>query len=183
MIQLGAIANYWYKGYRENFTSEYPIEPILRAIKELPGGKCLEIGCGDGYWTTELLVPKFKEVIAVDVIEEPKYFKGEYHKQTECSLKQFSDASLDAVYSVGVFCHLPLKNQMEYLKEVRRVLKGKGLIVFANWHRHGSLRHKEGFVDGWYYNDTDTTKQMLTEAGFQFIDFDTNYRDTIAIIW
>jgi SAM-dependent methyltransferase len=185
MVQLGEIANYWREGYREDFASTNPINPLLSALDKLPSGRCLEIGCGDGYWTNELLVPKFKEVIAVDVIDKPKYFKGEYHKQTGCNLKQFSDKSFDVVYSFGVFCHLPLDSQKAYLKEIRRVLKGKALIMFANWERNGSLRHREDhdFVDGWYNNTLERTKEMVKDCGFEFIDFDPNYRDTIGILW
>src|SRR6185436_3749084 len=112
------IANWWPEGYREEFrTHENPIAPILKALEELPKGKCLEIGCGDGYWTTQMLVPKFSEVIAVDIIDEVMFFKGEYHKQAGFDLKQFADRSFDAVFSNGMFCHLPLDLQYEYLKE------------------------------------------------------------------
>lgn len=180
------IENYWPKGYRETFYQGYSIDSIVSALNELPdGGKCLEIGCGDGYWTNELLVPKFKEVIAIDIIDKPAYFNGEYYKQTECSLKQFRDKSFDVVYSFGVFCHLDIECQVGYLKEIRRILKGKALIVFGNWPRHDGLKHKEdfGFVDGWYYNDLDKTKDMVKDCGFEFIDFDPSYRDTIGILW
>lgn len=180
------INNYWPKGYREDFKSRNPIEPLLKALDELPnGGKCLEIGCGDGYWTNELLVPKFDKVVAVDIIDDPAFFKGEYHKLLSgCNLKQFKDKSFDCVYSYGVFCHLPIECQKEYLKEVRRVLKGKALIMFANWPRHYALQNLSGgFVDGWYYNDLHITKDMAKNSWFHFIDFDPTYRDTIGILW
>lgn len=181
----GHLANYWPEGYREEFIRNNPIGPLLNALKELPnGGRCLDIGCGDGYWTNELLVPKFKEVVAVDIIDNPVYFKGEYHRLGGCNLKPFADRSFDVVYSVGLFCHLPIQCQKEYLKEVRRVLRGKALIMFANFPRHDNLHDRgHGFTDGWYYNDLKMTEGMVKKCGFQFIDFDPEYRDTIAIMW
>ena len=176
--------NYWPQGYREAFQSGNPIEPLKAALDSLPGGGgCLEIGCGDGYWTNKLLVPKFDRVVCVDIIEKPKYFKGEYHQQTGTSLKQFREKFFNTVYSFGVFCHLSLDEQSSYLKEIRRVLKGRALIMFANWPRHYALKHMAGFVDGWHYNDLTMTKKMVENCGFQFIDFDPSYRDTIGILW
>lgn len=177
------MVNLWPQGYREDFNSGNGVEPLLKALDELPhGGKCLEIGCGDGYWTSKLLVPIFKEVVCVDIIDKPTYFKGEYHKQKDCLLSQFGDKSFDVVYSYGTFCHLSIECQKSYLKEIKRVMRGKGLIMFANWPRHHSLKFFNiDFIDDWYYNDIDITTEMLKD--FKFIDFDPTYRDTIALIW
>ena len=173
------IKDYWPNGYREPFGT-VSIDPLIKAIDTLPGGRCLEIGCGDGYWTKKLLMPKFDEVVCIDRIKKPKGLKTEYIK-TEGYYLPFDDKSFDVVYSFGVFCHLPQEGQISYLKEIKRVLKGKALISFANWKRHPSLMGKSGFIDGWYYNDLETTKEMCRD--FNFIDFDPTYRDTIAIIW
>jgi len=175
------IENYWPEGYQEDFKA-ISLDPLQEAIKMLPGGRCLEIGCGNGYWTNKLLVPKFDEVVCIDRIEKPEGLKAKYIKTDGYTLP-FEDKSFDVVYSFGVFCHLPLEGQRSYLKEIKRVLRGKALISFANWLRNDCLKHKEdfGFVDGWYYNDLEITREMCKE--FKFYDFDPNYRDTIAILW
>jgi len=175
------IKDYWPEGYEEDFKT-ISLSSLQGAINTLPGGRCLEIGCGNGYWTNKLLAPKFDEVICIDRIEKPEGLKAKYIK-TDGYYIPFEDKSFDVVYSFGVFCHFTLEDQVSYLKEIRRVLRGKALISFANWLRNDSLKHKEdfGFVDGWYYNDLETTKEMCKE--FKFIDFDPGYRDTIAILW
>lgn len=177
------IANIWPKGFEEDFHGlEY--DKLVSAIAQIDGDSVLEIGCGNGRWTSELLVPKFDKVVAVDVIDAPTYTGFEYHRVFGCTLP-FEDNSFDCVYSYGVFCHLPLKCQLSYLKEVRRVMRGKGLIMLANWGRHYNLKGIKGIdlVDGWYYNDTDMTSVMMRKAGLNWLDFDITNRDTIAIVW
>jgi ubiquinone/menaquinone biosynthesis C-methylase UbiE len=175
------MVNLWPNGYEEDFKGMGK-QSFIDAISLLHGETCLEIGCGNGKWTMEFLAPKFK-VTAIDIIDNPKYLKGvEYHKVTGCNLKGFD--YFDCVYSNGVFCHLPIECQMSYLKEVRRVLKGKGVIMLANWDRHPSLKHiKADYHDTWYYNNLEKTDKMMKEAGLNWIDFDKNHRDTIAIVW
>lgn len=175
--------NIWPGGFEEDFHG-LDYDKLVLAIGQLEGSSVLEIGCGNGRWTSELLVPKFDKVVAVDVIDAPTYKGFEYHKTSNCLLP-FADKSFDCVYSHGVFCHLPLSCQLIYLKEVNRVMKGKGLIMLANWHRHPNLKGLNGveLIDDWYYNDRSITRRMMDEAGLKWIDFDTNNRDTIAIVW
>ena len=174
--------NYWPNGYEENFNG-LDISKLKEAINQLKGETVLEIGCGNGRWTNELLVPKF-EVTAIDIIEKPAYGGFKYHKVTECNLKLFADRSFDCVYSHGVFCHLPLECQKTYLKAIRKLLTGKGLVMFANWDRHPALQgRKDDFLDGWFYNDLEITGKLLKETGFEWIDYDINNRDTLAVIW
>lgn len=173
--------NHWPKGYEEDF-KELDLHSLKNAINELRGTTCLEIGCGNGRWTKELLVPKFK-VTAVDIIEKPTYKGFEYVKLTGCDLKPFKDRSFDCVYSYGVFCHLPIECQISYLKEVKRVMINNAMIMFANWERHSSLMGRtDEFLGGWYYNDLEQTGKMLKDAGLKWIDFDPTNRDTLAII-
>lgn len=177
------IKNYWPEGYEEDF-KVLDLPMLKKAISELSGDTCLEIGCGNGRWTNELLVPKFKEVHSVDIIEKPKYEGFKYYKTTDCNLTPFNGLKFDCVYSYGVFCHLPLECQKTYLKAIRKLLTGKGLIMFANWDRHPALQgRKDEFLDGWFYNDLEITGKMLKETGFEWIDFDINNRDTLAVIW
>jgi cyclopropane fatty-acyl-phospholipid synthase-like methyltransferase len=174
--------NYWPKGYEEDFNG-LDISKLKEAINQLKGETLLEIGCGNGRWTNELLVPKF-EVTAIDIIEKPVYGGFKYHKVTECNLKLFADRSFDCVYSHGVFCHLPLECQISYLKEVKRVMRNNGLIMLANWGRHQALMNRtDEFLDGWFYNDLKQTGEMFSDVGLRWVDFDPTYRDTLAIIY
>ncbi len=174
------VVDWWPDGYEEKFDDGLRLEPLVKAIKTLPKGRLLEIGCGNGYWTNRLLVPKFEEVICIDRIERPEGLKAKYIKTDGYTLP-FEDKSFDVVYSFGVFCHFYLEDQISYLKEIKRVLTGKALISFANWKRHPELRERNGYANGWHYNDLEITKDMCKD--FNFIDFDPSYRDTLAILW
>jgi hypothetical protein len=167
---------WWPWGYQEPFET-ISISPLKEALKELGGDICIEIGCGNGYWTNKLLVPKFKQVYAVDVIDVVMPGFNYFKQDCLCGLPK-----CDAAYSFGVFCHLKLDEQAAYLKELRPLLKGKALIMFANWDRHSALANASDGDAGWYYNDLYITQKMCEDAGFSFRDFDPNYRDTIAIL-
>ena len=170
-------SNYWPKGYQETHDKK-SIDPLMAALNEIGGETCLEIGCGNGYWTDKLLVPKFKEVVAIDIIKSVSKKSFIYFKQDRLDNLGY----FDAAYSFGVFCHLTLDDQMSYLKQLRPILKGKGLITFANWDRHKTVSKSDEKCHGWYYNNLLITDRMLTESGFEWYDFDPTYRDTIAII-
>jgi cyclopropane fatty-acyl-phospholipid synthase-like methyltransferase len=178
------VVNLWPQGFEENW-SGLDKTVFERGLKLLEGDSVLEIGCGNGRWTSEFLVPRFKTVYAVDVIDKPTYGGFIYHRTQGCNLSMFDDQSVDCVYSNGVFCHLPHDCQRQYLKEIKRVMRKNGFIMLANWQRHNNLSSVTGtdYAQTWYYNDTDLTDQMMNEAGLSWIDFDKSNRDTLAYIW
>ena len=98
--------------------------------------KALEIGCGPG----RLMRPMsrhFTEIHGVDVSDEMIALAREKlrdvpnahpHATDGASLAIFPDESFDFVYSYAVFQHIPSRDVvLEYLREVRRVLKVGGL--------------------------------------------------------
>lgn len=173
---------------------------IIKKLDELAGlDTCLEIGCGDGKWTVDLLVPRFKKVIAVDVKEIPSRFKGigniNYIQLTEdhdYGLESVEDNSIDFIYSFGVMVHLSQNAQMCYLEAMQRVLKSGGVVLasFANWPRHPELskvtpvfpyKNSKSFYD-WFYNDVKDLRKMLNEVGLvDFVDLLPTARDTLAM--
>lgn len=101
--------------------------------------KALEIGCGPG----RLMRPlsrHFAEIHGVDVSDEMIALAREklrdvpnaYPQVSDGSrLTAFADNSIDFVYSYAVFQHIPSREVvLEYLREIRRVLKPGGLARF-----------------------------------------------------
>lgn len=137
---------FWPGGYQENFGSHYPylidIEMCLDKYKN-SNYIALDIGCGNGYWTLQFLIPRFKRVIALDVLDTPELFKGidtvQYEElgSSDYTCGTISEATVDFVRSFGLFCHLSNQVVDTYLKNIYRVMRpgACGLIMFANWPR------------------------------------------------
>ena len=188
-------------GYTESFEAV----GYLRLKTELPklieqnskGGTALDIGCGNGHWTKEWLVPRFDIVIALDVIQRPASMPGgfEFVEVDDCLCSQIADDSIDFVFSLGCLCHLSNKSNLAYLQSAYRVLKpgGKAILVFANWENHPGLTERIEFgkrecreapVDGslWFYNDPATVAEMAAQTGFKtFTDLIPGCRDLVAL--
>jgi cyclopropane fatty-acyl-phospholipid synthase-like methyltransferase len=189
-------------GYQQVFDEFHnyrdAIETLLdREDRGFKNKTVLEIGCGNGYWTQRFLIPRFKKVIAVDLIEMPeklKDYRGVEYKMLDkfdCSLSWLEDESIDFVWSYGVFCHFTNKAVEEYLRSISRVLKtgGSGMIMFANWDRHGGFKDRkvECGVDpepfcGWTCSNLETVKRQLNDAGLHFSSEGIeNFTSTMAV--
>jgi ubiquinone/menaquinone biosynthesis C-methylase UbiE len=99
--------------------------------------RALEIGCGPG----RLIKPlsrHFGEIHGVDVSDEMIRLARErlahiphahFHPTNGASLDRFADDSFEFVYSYAVFQHIPSHDVvLEYMREVRRVLKPGGIF-------------------------------------------------------
>jgi SAM-dependent methyltransferase len=107
----------------------------------LPGryGRALDFGCGAGR-LTRALAERFDEAVGVDIsarmIEEAGRLNGDcrgctFELNLTSDLRQFPDASFDAVYTSIVLQHLPDDRVIRsYLAEFVRVLRPGGLLAF-----------------------------------------------------
>lgn len=70
----------------------------------------------------------------------------------------FSDSSFDLIYAISVFTHLDEDLQFEWLAELSRILKPRGILiasVHGNYHRSLSRKFAE-MSDGFKYTVTET---------------------------
>ncbi len=195
------------EGYQEPFGEGYDyrdeIEVVLEAHRDA-NGRCLEIGCGNGYWTLQFLAPRFRDVLALDLLPPPPLFEGHAKIRYvqvavgDTSCAGIEDGSIDFVWSFGVFCHLSNSSVEGYLRSIHRVLRpgGQALLMFPNWDRYrqlapaGSLdgvdledveQYREKPLGTWFYCDLPTAKRQVLEAGFrEFEDTLPAFRDTLA---
>jgi len=110
---------------------------FLTLIKEKE--KILDLGCGNGRFF-EVLSGKDISYFGVDFSEEmikiasQRYPNAFFQKANALSLP-FKDNFFDKVFSFAVFHHIPsLELRMEFLKEVKRVLKKGGLFILSVWN-------------------------------------------------
>ena len=177
-----AFLDTWPGGYRENFevysmtSGKSEEELVSKCLTPFLNAEhtALEIGCGGGYWPENYLVPGFKRVIGIDLLPEcpfkhPNFFYTEAGNQ-DYACGWVGDASVDFVWSFGVFCHLPLEAIAEYVASAFRVLKpgGRAVLYFSNDDRRPGVSG-DSTADGgimWCRNDVKTSMKLMKDAGF-----------------
>lgn len=191
--------------------SELPPEQWLRQLDQeifAPFlGTCevlLELGPGGGRFT-ELLLPKCRRLIAADTSRmmlvllrrrfpndprlEPLHLDGK-------GLSPLPDSSVDAAFAYGVFVHLHHWDCVNYLLELRRVLKPGGKAVI----HHASTFSELGwgrFLDGlalsvgrhqhpgaYTLMTPELMRELSVRSGFEVVDCRTDVvpRDAISLL-
>lgn len=127
-------------------TRAYPGKDLSKLSEYVQeGNKVLDLGCGNGY-----LFEPFKqrniEYTGVDIspklisIAKRRYQKQGYKnepvfKTADALDLPFSDESFDKVYSISMLHNIPFrKNRERCLREAKRVLKYKGIIIIRVWN-------------------------------------------------
>lgn len=103
------------------------------------GDKVLDLGCGNGR-LTELLKDLDIKYIGIDSSEKlislakKKYPNYEFLKADALKLP-FENNSFDKVISIAVLHHIPSRKlRLQFLKEIKRVLKPNGKLVLTIWN-------------------------------------------------
>lgn len=110
------------------------------------GDMVLDLGCGNGRFF-EFIKDSGAEYIGLDSSEKLieiakiKYSQAKFQTADALNLP-FPDNYFDKVYSIAVLHHIPSKElRIQFLEEVKRVLKPGGLFIATVWkfHRPESL--------------------------------------------
>ncbi len=103
------------------------------------GDKVLDLGCGNG---RNLIYFKEKIVDYFGVDNSPELIKIAKKKHPDQNFRvdnalnlSFGDNFFDKVYSIAVLHQIPSKEfRLQFLKEAKRVLRPKGLLVLTVWN-------------------------------------------------
>lgn len=110
------------------------------------GKKVLEIGCGDGYGSA-YLAKIAKEVVSIDY-EEDVILKAKT-KYNIANLRflnmdatnlQFEDSIFDIACSFQVIEHIPEEKLLDYLSEIKRVLKKGGTFYLSTLNLEHTMK-------------------------------------------
>ncbi len=135
----------------------------------------LDIGCGDGRME-ELLAPSAKHIIGIDNQERPLQFARMLVTRKNVTFKRSgkkfpaANNTIDAVVCFDVIEHIRPNELKSFLREVKRVLKKKGLFILTTPNtkelRGRFFGHK---IDPKHYQEftIEKMKALLQKSGFE----------------
>ncbi|MDE1819370.1 MAG: class I SAM-dependent methyltransferase [Euryarchaeota archaeon] len=156
--------------YREWLT------PILRSLA--PGSAVLDLGCGSGIPTSQLLSRKFRvtgvDISDVQVERARQLVPTATFLREDMSEVRFPAASFGAVVSLYSIIHVPLAEQRPLFRRIRRWLAPGGwfLSVLGSSRWRGLERGWLG-SESWMYWDheaADTYRRWLESDGFTVLE-------------
>lgn len=142
----------------------------------LPGEKILDSGCGSGR-LFGILKEKKVDYYGIDISEnlieiaKKNFPEGKFEVADALNLP-FPDNFFDKVYSISVLHHIPSKElRLKYLKEAKRVLKQKGILILRVWD---FFKRKEGWKLFLKY----TFLKLIRKSKLDFFDVFVPWKDS-----
>ncbi len=164
--------------------SDFALRRRFLLERARPGGRVLDVGCGEARFTLEL-ARAGAEVVGIDVAEEPLRRARTRHPELDLRLVaaegpwELEDASFDMIWAGEVIEHVA--DTAAWLSEVRRVLRSGGSLVASTpAHERFSLArlalsrrafaaHFNPLGDHLRFYSRNTLTQLLDEFGFEQI--------------
>lgn len=162
-----------YRRRKRALELKYFLDLIDKREKE----KVLELGCSSGFLTKYL-----GKVTAIDTSDGMLKITHEKNPSAKCISADmfempFKDKSFDKVVTMRVWNHLNEEDLKRALREVKRILKSEGHLIF-DMEEKSSLRKIVGVFYKWLFRPTGYTiyqytlpemKKILSEEGFKII--------------
>ena len=160
--------HWWYRGMLALCQSQLKQHVFLQSFDNI-GCTILDVGCGTGYWTKNLL--RYGRVFALDNAQEAleicrKRGLRNLIKSSADALP-FVDKSCDLITVFSVIEHLDKDRAL--IEEVQRVLKPDGYGIFLTsaymflWSKHDEFaRHKRRYTEG-------LLNKMIGDSGLEIV--------------
>lgn len=132
--------------YRARYIDLDSLALELRSLA--PASRILEVGCGDGLFTT-CLARAFPEadILGIDIAAQPgRLYRGEttrvrFRSQRVQDVEAADSAPFDLVVVCDVLHHVLPEEQAEFLQLSRRLAGPDGVFVVKEWERRRNLAH------------------------------------------
>jgi len=171
---------------------------LRNLVKNIEVNTALDVACGTGRLTKELLLLKIDSVTGVDISEEMiekavnycniNNAKAEF-KVSDATALSFDENSFDLVISFRFFDHLPFEKKKEVLLELTRCSRKYILFTMANKNKITSFARKirrilnknyyEGYLsdesDILSFLDTINVKALKQKMKLPFLAMETMY--------
>lgn len=170
----------------------YEFKQLIKGVKFSKNDKILDLGCGSGNQTL-LLGRKSKSVVGIDILPsmiDTANTRSDYIKDvnseflcTDIKHASFKDQEFDKIFSFCVIEHI--SNYSEVLKELYRVLKDGGQLIFSvdalETIKENKLieKHKKDHSVKRYFKGNEL-KRILNEIGFNKIDIYPIFKSNFA---
>ncbi len=184
----------FYRHYHRKFLNE---------LRRLPqGALILELGCGLGHDGAELLRSGYR-LVETDIAPGQLLEAKKLHERCGLAGKSsyllvdaerlpFEDESFDGIFMVATLHHLP--SPLQSLKEIRRVLKPKGILILGtepNTWQHRTIYPIGGMLlrlMGRRSSEREDISERVSQAdqqaeGFSAIDLELLFRDAGFAHW
>lgn len=182
-------------GLLENFLTKKRAEIAKRLISNTQRNKILDVGCG--YYPYFLLNSGFKEKYGVDSSINLKRIKGKNLFLQKINVEKgklpFRNNFFDVVTMLAVFEHINNKKINFILREIRRVLKKRGIFIittpapWADWLIHFMskiyLISNEEASDHKHNHDNQKINFFLKKAGFKKENIKAGFFEAYLNMW
>jgi ubiquinone/menaquinone biosynthesis C-methylase UbiE len=155
--------------------------PFLRHFLHLNLDNCIELACGHGRHTAQILRPG-RKFILVDVNRSNidfcrrRFAESDnltYHTNDGSTLKPITDSSATSLFCYDAMVHFELTDVISYLEETRRVLVtgGQAVFHFSNYDKAPGGLYQDN--PHWRnFNSIPIFKHMATRAGLEVCDIE-----------
>jgi 2-polyprenyl-3-methyl-5-hydroxy-6-metoxy-1,4-benzoquinol methylase len=144
-------------------------EELARLLR--PDARVLDLGCGAGVPAAKLLAERGFNVMGLDIsgvqIERARRLvPGARFEQADMVTWEHESASFDAVVSLYALIHVPLPDQRDLLRKIRRWLRPRGyLLAIVGAERWTGVEDYLGAEMFWDHADRETYLTWLSETG------------------
>lgn len=136
----------------------------------------LDIGCGVGRVTYNLFLQGYKNICGMDLSEEMIKAAINYIKNYSCNINYVVGDAVnlpfqDNVYNSVLFLFNSLmlipgiENRIKVMKEIKRVLKSEGILIFTAHNIDADINYKEFWNKQKYLWDNGLNDKRLYEFG------------------
>ncbi|MEM4648100.1 MAG: class I SAM-dependent methyltransferase [Candidatus Pacearchaeota archaeon] len=177
-----AIAEQWYHFRQKQFED---VSKEIEKLAKLKKGKILEIGCGNCR-NLRTFGEKNFECYGIDFSKEMLKYAKKYCKKYNFKVKlkkaraeklPFKDNSFDYILNIATLHHLNKKQQIECIKEMRRVLKNGGLALISVWNKKSKKKYNyvpwqvkgKKYWRYYYFFTMSELKKLFKKYGFRIL--------------